>query len=47
VCFVNLHSLQDHLGTGTCDLDHPIFIGAKKNTDNDVEDAEAEENTAT
>jgi hypothetical protein len=27
-----LYSSQDHLGTRTCDLDHPILVGAK-NTD--------------
>jgi hypothetical protein len=29
VCFVILHSSQDHLGTGTCDLDHPISCSCK------------------
>jgi hypothetical protein len=27
-----LYILQDHLGTGTCDRDHPVLAGAK-NTD--------------
>jgi transposase InsO family protein len=30
VCFVVLHSLQDNLGIGTCDLDRPIFCRCKK-----------------
>jgi hypothetical protein len=30
VCFVVLHSLQDHLRIGTCDLDHPISYRYKK-----------------
>jgi hypothetical protein len=32
VCFVVLHSLQDHLRTETCDLDHLISYWCK-NTD--------------
>jgi hypothetical protein len=24
-----LYSSQDHLGTGTCDLTHPVLAGAK------------------
>jgi hypothetical protein len=30
VCFVVLHSSQDHLGIGTRDLDHPISCRCKK-----------------
>jgi hypothetical protein len=30
VCFVVLRSSQDHLRTGTCDLDHPISCRCKK-----------------
>jgi hypothetical protein len=30
MCFVVLHSSQDHLRIGTCDLDHPISCWCKK-----------------
>jgi hypothetical protein len=33
VCFLVLHSSQDHLRIGTCDFDHPISCWCQKNTD--------------
>jgi hypothetical protein len=33
VCFIVLHSSQDHLRKGTCDLNHPFILPVEKNTD--------------